>query len=537
MAQSDCLPLKSVPGLSALSRAVSAGEPEALRFYAAAPRGAFWQAQPAPGAHRAEVVRLLEAQNGAEELRPHLEAFAAGAGAVMTGQQVGLFGGQLLVPFKAADTLAQARAATAAGVPHVGIFWLAGDDHDFAEIDHVVFPAGRGLETLRYTPKQPVPASVPVGRVILDETINALLDEAWKLLGDSEAMDALSAAYKPGRSMSEAFAEFYRQAFAGEGLLIVDASGREFHRIGAPVLRAAIERADEFHAALVEREQALVAAGFHAQVAVGAQSSLLFLIDEKTGVRTALKRTAATAAEPDGLWMAGRTTLSTADLLGILDAAPERISASALLRPVFQDFVFGVSQIIGGPAELAYYAQSAVLYEKILGRQTPPKLRFTATLVEPAVAKLLAKHGLTAEAVFGQTTDALAHRLAHAQMPHEGREKLETTRAAVEAELDAVLGWMRSLDEGLGRSGERAASKMRYQMGRLRRLAENFALEREAALGRAAATLTTALFPLGSLQERVHGAAYAYAKHGFALSGRIVEAAADAQPVHHVMEQ
>lgn len=513
------------------------GEPEALRFYAAAPRGAFWQAQPAPGAHRAEVARLLAAQNGAEELRPHLGAFAAGAGAVMTGQQVGLFGGQLLVPFKAADTLAQARAATAAGVPHVGIFWLAGDDHDFAEIDHVVFPAGRGLETLRYTPQQPVPEAVPVGRVILDESINALLDEAWKLLGDSEAMDALSAAYKPGRSMSEAFAEFYRQAFAGEGLLIVDASGREFHRIGAPVLRAAIERADEFHAALVEREQALGAAGFHAQVAVGAQSSLLFLIDEKTGVRTALKRTAATAAEPEGLWVAGRKTLSTADLLGILAAEPERISASALLRPVFQDFVFGVSQIIGGPAEVAYYAQSAVLYEKILGRQTPPKLRFTATLVEPAVTKLLAKHGLTAEAVFGQSTDALAHILAHAQMPEEGRRTLETTRAAVEAELDGLLGWMRSLDEGLGRSGERAASKMRYQMGRMRRLAENFALEREAALGRAAATLTTALFPLGSLQERVHGAAYAYAKHGFALSGRIVAAAADAQPVHHVMEQ
>src|SRR6185437_13645634 len=124
------------------------------------------------------------------------------------------------------------------------------------------------------------------------------------------------------------------------------------HRLGAPVLRAGIERADEFHAALVEREKALLAAGYHAQVAVGPQSSLLFLIDKKTGARVALKRTAAKAGEPEGLWQAG----------------PERISPSALLRPVFQDFQLGTSLTIGGPAEVAYFAQSDVLFERVLGR-------------------------------------------------------------------------------------------------------------------------------------------------------------------------
>ena len=67
------------------------------------------------------------------------------------------------------------------------------------------------------------------------------------------------------------------KVFAAQGLLVLDASGREFHRMGAPVLRAALERADELHAALVERNGELEAAGYHAQVAVGAQSSLLFL--------------------------------------------------------------------------------------------------------------------------------------------------------------------------------------------------------------------------------------------------------------------
>jgi bacillithiol biosynthesis cysteine-adding enzyme BshC len=511
------------------------GNGDALRFYAKAPRGEFWGAQPEPGAHRPEVVRLLAEQNSSPEAAAHLKMLAAGAGTVLTGQQVGLFGGPLFTPFKAGATLARAREATAAGAPHVGLFWLAGDDHDFAEIDHVLFPSGRTVEKLRYTPNAPVPAAVPVGRVVIDDSIDALLDRAWNLLGDSEAMDALSAAYKPGRTFTQAFADFYAQAFAAQGLLLVDASGREFHRLGAPVLRAALERADEFHAALIERDCELVEAGFHAQVAVTAQSSLLFLIDAKTGVRAALKRTAPTAAEPQGLWQAGRQTVSTAELLAILDAEPERISASALLRPVFQDFLFGTSQIIGGPAEVAYYAQSAVLYERILGRQTQPALRFSATLIEPAIAKLLSAHDLKLESLFGQSADALAHRLAAGALPSEGKEKLDATGAALEDDLTALLGWMQGLDQGLGRSGEKAASKMRYQMGRMRRLAENFALAREAALRRAAETLTTALFPEGALQERVHGAAYYYAKHGFALSERIVEAAADPAPVHHAI--
>ena len=77
---------------------------------------------------------------------------------------------------------------------------------------------------------------------------------------------------------------------------------------------------------------------------------------------------APSAAEPNGLWQAGRERFTTADLLGILEAEPERISPAALLRPVFQDFLLGTSLIVGGPAEIAYFAQSAVLYERILGR-------------------------------------------------------------------------------------------------------------------------------------------------------------------------
>ena len=533
----DCYPVTLVPGLSRLYLDYCAGQGAVRNFYSSLPQDGNWQQRSsvptrpeAIPAHRPELVRLLASQNPQPTSQPALEALASGAGTVVTGQQVALFGGPLFTPLKMATAVARARQGTACGRPHVPIFWLASEDHDFAEVNHVAFPGRREIEKLVYAA---APATAqPVGSVVLDESIVPLIDRAWELLGASDAMEALAAAYQPGRTFAQAFGEFYAKMFAARGLLILDASGREIHRLGAPVLRAGIERADEFHAALLERNAALEAAGYHAQVAVTPQSSLLFLIDENTGAREALKRTAPSASESNGLWQAGKRTYSTEELLAILDAEPERVSPAALLRPVFQDFLLSTSLIIGGPAEIAYFAQSAVLYERILGRQTTAAPRFSATIIEPAVGELLRKHELPLERVLEFDEPGLAHLLAARAMPVELKQKLSGAGNALDAELDTLLAWMQAQDEGLGRSAETAASKMRYQMNRLRTMAANFQLQREASLGRHTQALAQALHPQGVLQERVHGAAYYFARHGTELAETLCVQAEKTCPGH-----
>lgn len=519
-----------MPGLSRLYLDFCSSQQAARSFYASLPPDAGWQQRPSIPAHQQELVRLLAAQNPEPSAAPALHALAAGAGVVVTGQQVGLFGGPLYTPLKAATALARARQATAAGHPHVGIFWLASEDHDFAEINHVTFPARRSVARLTYSAAPQ--AAQPVGPLVLDDSILPLVEQAWDLLGYSDAMQALEAAWKPGHTLAQAFAQFYRTLFAAQGLLVLDPGGREAHRLGAPVLQAGIERADEFHSALEERGRSLAAAGYHSQVAVTAQSSLLFLIDEKTGARVALKRTAPTAAEPQGLWQAGRQNYSTAELVGILASEPERISPSALLRPVFQDHLLGTSLVIGGPAEIAYFAQSAVLYQRILGRHTASQPRFSATLIESAIADLLRRHELPLERIFSESQDSLTQLLAARSMPPEGKRKIAAAGNALDAELAPLLEWMQSLDAGLGRSAETAASKMRYQMNRLRRLAANFQLQKEASLARHAEAICSALYPHGTLQERTHGAAYYFARHGLELAETLVTEAANNCPGH-----
>jgi bacillithiol biosynthesis cysteine-adding enzyme BshC len=511
LSTAECYPVTIEPSQSRLFRDFCHGSLE--KFL---PPAGFELKRPPRPAHWAELVHLVAEQNRRPAAEDSLAAFANGAGVVVTGQQVGLFGGPLYSPFKAATAIARARHATAGGRAHASIFWLASEDHDFAEVNNVTLPTGRELARLEYASAPE--SAIPAGNVVLDESITPLVDRAAEILGPSEATEALAAAYRPGQTFAQAFADLYARFFAEQGLLIVDASGRDFHRLGAPVLRAGIERADEFHEALLERSKALEAAGYHTQVAVAPQSSLLFLIDDKTGARVALKRIAPTAAEPDGLWQAESQTISTADLLGILDSEPERISPAALLRPVFQDFLFSTSAQIAGPAEIAYLAQSAVLFERMLGYQAPPVARFSATLIEPSVGKLLEKHELTLEQIFAEeSATTLAQRLAARSMPIEAKQRLAAAGNALDAELNALVEWMQSQDKGLGQSAETAAGKMRYQMNRMRTLAANFQLQRESTLTRHAESIFQAIYPGGVLQERVHAGAYYFARYGLEL--------------------
>src|ERR1035441_9906095 len=135
----DCFPITVAPGLHRLFMDYCAADPLVRRYYASLPPDTGWHARPAVPAHWPELVQILAQQNPAEAGTPavaSLEALAKGAGVVVTGQQVGLFGGPLFTPFKAATAIARARTATTAGHPHVPIFRLASEDHDFAEINH-----------------------------------------------------------------------------------------------------------------------------------------------------------------------------------------------------------------------------------------------------------------------------------------------------------------------------------------------------------------------------------------------------------------
>jgi len=531
--QTECYPISLLPGLSKLFLDFAERREPIAPFYPASAYSTEWMTTPPvlPAAHRTTLCDLLERQNrgfgAAEPVLKNIERLRNGAGAVVTGQQVTLFGGPLFTILKAATAIRKARDASTAGSPHVPVFWLATEDHDLAEADHVTLPNRHELSTLRLATGHA--NGVAAGGVIVGKDVETLLAEAEAILGPGPVFDLLATCYREGQSLGQAFGQFIAHIFAAQGLIVVDASSRDFHALGNDVLRQAIVRADELRIAITDRDQQLAAAGYHSQVLVPPLSSLLFLFDSKTGVRAPLRRTA------EGGWHAARQAYSTAELLVILDTEPERISPNALLRPVFQDSVLPTSAYIGGPSEVAYFAQSQVLYERILGRTTPVLPRLSATLVEPAVAGLLARHEVSLPDVIQSALEdplALAQRLGARAISVVGKRKLAAAGSALDTELSSLATFMHSLDPGLGRAADVSSSKMRYQMNRMRRLAANYELRREQSLGRDAGLIALNLFPHRRPQERVLGASWFLSRFGEGLPELLVEQAGQQCPGH-----
>src|SRR3984957_18905169 len=531
--KTECYPISLLPGLSRLFLDFAERREALAPFYPASAYSTQWMAAPPvlPAAHRATLCDLLEQQNrsfgASDQVFQNIARLRDGAGAVVTGQQVTLFGGPLFTILKAATAIRKAKDASISGSPHVPIFWLATEDHDLAEADHVTFPDRHELRTLQLA-SEPANGSA-VGKVTLGKSIEELLAQAGEILGPGPLLDQLSACYREGQSLAQAFAQFISRTFAAQGLVVMDASSRGFHALGSDVLRQAIVRADELRVALNDRDQQLAAAGYHSQVLVPAHSSLLFLIDSQSGARMPLRRT------PEGAWQAARQHYSTSELLAILDEEPERLSPNALLRPVFQDCILPTSSYIGGPAEIAYFAQSQVLYERILGRTTPVLPRLSATLIEPAVAGLLARHDVALPDVIQSSLKdslELAQRLGARAISATGKRKQAAAGQALDTELSALATYMHSLDPGLGRAADVSSSKMRYQMNRMRRLAANYELRREQTLSRDAGLIALNLFPDRHPQERILGAVWFLSRYGDGLAELLVEQAGQQCPGH-----
>jgi bacillithiol synthase len=543
----ECYPIATLPHTTKLFRdylgmGESAAASPVRGWYGTEPLGRAWMKPAGPSAHADALADALERQSrgyraGAAALE-NIEKIRRGARVVVTGQQVALLGGPLYVLLKAATAIARAKQATAAtGVEHVPVFWLATEDHDLEEVDQVSLLTKTEVETLRLGVKA-AHQDAPVGGVLLGEGVEGLLERASELLGYAPACDLLRECYTAGETFGGAFARLMARLFVEQGLIVMDAAGRDFHALGASALRYAIEHAEELESGLLARAKELEAAGYHAQVLVKSGASLLFLIGEE-GTRQPLRRGA------DGIWKAGTgasaKNYTTAELLAILQETPERLSPNALLRPVFQDTILPTTAYIGGPAEVAYFAQSAVIYEKAMGRVTPILPRLSASLIEPAIGAIMAQHEVSLPEAM-QSTDELAQRLGARAMPIEAKRKLAAAGNALDEALKAAQDYLGTLDAGLGRSAEVSASKMSYQMNRLRRLAATFELNKEASLRKHAEAMTLHLFPEGHPQERVIAGAWFVAGYEAAgmgdaagLIARLVDEAANQCPGHIVV--
>lgn len=519
--KSQCLPFRQIPHTTPLFNDFLSWAPSIQPFYSRSPHFAAWLKDEASAirydsVRREQVPGILERQNKAWGASPktleNIARLRSGASAVVTGQQVGLFGGPLFSLFKALTTVKLANEASSAGYDSVPVFWLATADHDLAEISHVSILAADGsLQKLVATTQGAQDA--PVGSVTFGPEIEPIVDAAVALLGDSEVTSFLRVSYRPGENFGSSFARLFARLFADWGVVLLDPSDPELQQVAQPIYLAAIERAAELDDALLARGKELEAAGYHQQVKVTPSSTLLFVL--RNGARTPIHRR-STGGMAGTDFLVGDETVPQADMLRRIAAEPHLFSANVLLRPVVQDYLLPTLAYVGGAAEVAYFGQGAVVYKALLGRATPILPRFSATIVEAKPQALLERYSLTVPDIF-RGPEALRESLAKHTLPADLQSAFDQAEASLKKSLAAIQHSLERLDKTLVEAAVNAGSKMQHQLEQLRSRAARAELRQSEVLGRHAELLSNALYPIKALQEREIGGIYFAARHGVQL--------------------
>jgi len=461
---------------------------------------------------RQRVSAILERQNqswGASgKTLENIGRLRAGASAVVTGQQVGLFGGPLFSIFKALTAVKLADQATRSGVDCVPVFWLATEDHDLAEVNQISIPGSEGSLQKRSAPSQGLQAA-PVGTVRFGPEIQPVVEAAAGFLGGSEVSGFLREAYRQGETFGTAFARLFARLFADWGVILLDAADPDFHQVAQPIYRAAIERAAELDEGLLARGRELEAAGYHQQVKVTPSSTLLFTL--RNGARVPVHRRLNGNGSAD--FLVEEERISQAELLNRVASSPQDFSANVLLRPVIQDYLLPTLAYTGGSAEVAYFAQVGVVYETLLKRVTPIIPRFSATVVEAKPKGLLERYGLRLPDLF-HGPETLREHMAARTLPKELQSAFDDAEASLEKSLAAIREALARLDSTLVDSATNAASKMQHQLTQLRSRAARAELRQTEVLGRHADALCNSLYPNKTLQEREIAGIYFVARQG-----------------------
>lgn len=511
--KSHCYSFRQIPHSTKLFLDYLDYSPSVGPFYPRSPHFLEWAKEESarieyPAERRAKVASIVERQNKRWGCSPktfeNIERLRSGACALVTGQQVGLFGGPVFSIYKALSAVKLAQEAEKLGTDCVPVFWLATEDHDFDEANQVRIPGPDGrLETLASGAQ--TKADAPVGTINFGEEISATVARAIELLGESEAARLLAECYRPGENFGSAFAKLFAGLFSEFGVVLLDGSDPELDVLAAPLYVSAVERNDEIISRLLERNRALEATGYHQQVRVTESSSLLFVI--RDGIRIPVH------ASKSGEVVVGEEQISREELSKLASSSPASLSPNVLLRPVVEDYLLPTLAYVGGAAEVAYFAQAAVVYQNLLGRTTPILPRFSATMIEPKIQTVLSKSDVSAIDAF-EGPDRLREVVASRRLPPNLHTSFDQAKAAVERSMKTVRESLGQLDKTLIESAENAESKMIYQIDNLRARASRAELRQSEVVERHAEALGHALYPDKTLQEREFAGIYFLAKYG-----------------------
>ncbi len=432
--------------------------------------------------------------------------------AVVSGQQAGLFTGPLYTIYKALSAVKLAGCLRQRNTKAVSVFWMAAEDHDFVEVAKAEF-IGRDCQLKQVEVSTDLHREgQPVGRVVLDESITAAVNQLFELLPNSEFADDMKLlvqnAWQPGRGYAESFATMMTSLLGRYGLIFLDPLDPEMKKLAAPLYSEAVRQAPQIATAIEQRSRELETAGYHAQVLASANSFPLFLHDEQ-GARRALVRT------ENGKYQTKDTEdeYTLDELAQLALDEPQRFSPNVTLRAVVQDYLLPTIAYYGGAAEIAYFAQTAEVYRVLERPATPILPRSSLTMIERHTGRVLERYDLTL-ADFFEGLEPVTKRVVEEHLGAGTARSFTSAEENIHNELDHLKKELQAIDPTLADALETGRKKINYQLEGLRTRFIRAQMTRDEAAHRQLQRAADQLYPNKDLQERHINVTSLLSRHG-----------------------
>jgi bacillithiol synthase len=439
---------------------------------------------------------------------------------VITGQQAGFFTGPLYTIYKALTAIKLAAQLRERGVNAVPMFWVAAEDHDFEEVNHTRLVNREGqLLTITYTACSPKEGK-PVGHVKLCEEISENIDQLSAALPESEftprLISDLRESYQAGASFADAFGRMMLKMMGHYGVVLINPLDDRLKLVAGEIYTRAIELVPEFATQLVKQSAALEAAGYHAQVYTSPEAVPLFMLDD--GRRRAIVR------RDDGRFYlkGGDKSFDTHELVDTVQRCPSCFSPNVTLRPIVQDFLLPTIAYIGGPAEIAYFAQLRPNYG-LLDRVEPVVLpRASFTLIEKRHAKTMSKYGIEFTDLFAGLEEVMK-KVVEGSLDQNTTTIFDETEKIIEEQLEKLRHSLTTVDPTLAEALKGGREKISYQIHNLRTRFIHNRGKRDETMQQQIERLFAVLYPNKNLQEREINASYFLARYGYELIDRLYQ--------------
>jgi bacillithiol biosynthesis cysteine-adding enzyme BshC len=430
---------------------------------------------------------------------------------VFTGQQIGLFGGPLYTLYKSltAVKLAQ-KLSSELKVKIVPIFWMATDDHDFAEINHLYFVDKENkLVKLEYQPQADW-NGYPASQIVLDGHINQTL-QIFESSGredkfQKEVIKKLQEFYAPGQPYFLAFARWMSFLLKDIGLVFLNPADQRLKSLLSPIFVSELQNNGNLQLLLEKASQRLERLNYHRQVHKPENATNIFYHSPK--------RVHITRQNGEFFWKGSKSSLKGTQLLKMVENSPQDFSANVLLRPVLESYLFPNLAHIAGPSEVAYFAQIKALHQELDVVMPVIYPRRSLTLVEPEIKATLAKLGVTIKEMIRDVEQAY-NRMIEGKIPKEAEQLLNRTPLELRNKIESLGKEILKIQPGLKPNLEFTIGKIDFEFNKFK---EKFFQAYKKQFKETKEELyfvRDRLYPQNTFQERIFNATHFLNRYGF----------------------